>query len=203
MPEENDENQKFDNPQNSEDNTNTSDVDDVVFEEDEEEKNPRDTIKKLRERLKKTEKEKQEYLELAQRIKADMVNAKRQDDEWRKEFVKFSEEKLLTRLLPVLESFNLATANRKAWEALPQDWRVGMEYIHKELIAAVGEHGLIEINPKIGDAFDPVLHEAVGTVEVLDKALDHTVAEVLQKGYKLGEKVLKPARVSVGEFKIR
>lgn len=181
-------------------NQHNGDIQDVEFVEDEEEKNPRDTIKRLRSELKVSQKDRQDYLEMSQRLKADAVNARRLDDEWRKEFVKFSEERLIMRLLPVLESFSLATANKEAWEALPKDWRVGMEYIYKELVNALSEHGLTEINPQVGDVFDPYHHISVGVVIALDKKLDQTIAEVLQKGYGLNDKVLKPSRVSVATF---
>lgn len=193
--------QIFDNTSKTEDNTNISKIDDVEIVEDEEETNPRDTIKKLREALKKAQKERSEYLDGWQRMKADSINLKRQEDEWRQEFVKFAGEKLITRLLPVLESFSLATANKEAWEALPKDWRVGMEYIYRDLVNALSEHGLSEISPKIGEPFDPKFHSSIETVETSDKNLDHTVSEVLQRGYSLGGKVLKPARVKVLEFK--
>ncbi len=200
MPLNKDENKKFDNTPSGYDNNVPEDVEIV---EEEEEKNPRDTIKKLREALKASQKERQEYLEGWQRMKADAVNARRQEEEWRSEFVKFAEEKLVLRLLPVLESFNLATGNKGAWEALPKDWRLGMEHIYRELVTALSEHGLSEISPNPGDPFDPKFQTSVGTVVALDKELDHTVAEVVQKGYSLNDKVLKPARVSIAEFSVK
>lgn len=196
MPENKEEKEQFDIMKETEDNV----VDDVSFEEDEAEVNPKDTIKKLREALKTAQKERSEYLDGWQRMKADLVNAKRQEEEWRKEFVKFAGEKLLVRLLPVLESFNLATANREAWEALPKDWRLGMEHIYRELVNALSEHGLSEIAPKEKEPFNPSLHESVETRKTSDKALDHAVAATIQKGYSLSDKVLKPARVALFEF---
>jgi molecular chaperone GrpE len=187
----------------NEQNQHNSDIEDVEFVEDEEEKNPRDTIKRLRALLKASQKERQEYLEMSQRLRADAINGKRQDEEWRKEFVKFSEEKLILRLLPVLESFSLATGNREVWETLPKDWRLGMDYIYHELLNGLSEHGLIQINPKIGDLFDPNYHISVGVVIALDKKLDQTVAEILQRGYILNGKVLRPARVSVATFETK
>lgn len=170
---------------------------DVEFVDEEEEKNPLLAIKKLREALKKSQKERQEYLDGWQRMKADAINLRHQDEEWRKEFVKFAEERLITRLLPVLESFGMATANKEAWEALPKDWRLGMEHINRELLNALSEHGLSEINPEIGSPFDPKLETAVSTVHTDDKKLDHSVASVVQKGYLINGKVLKPATVNI------
>ncbi len=173
---------------------------DVEIVEDEEEKNPRDTIAKLRAALKTSQKERQEFLELSQRLKADSVNQKREGDKWREEFVKFAEEKLLMRLLPVLESFSLATGNKEAWEALPKDWRIGMEYIERELVGALSEHGLTEINPQVGDKIDPRLHATVASISTDDALKDHTVSSVAQKGFVLNGKVLKPAKVTIAEY---
>jgi len=197
MPKDEKENQKFDNIPEIQDNVEKEDAE-VVFEDEDE--SPKDLIKKLREALKKSQKERAEYLDGWQRMKADSVNAKRQEEESRKEFVKFAEERLIERLLPVLESFNLATANKEAWEALPKDWRTGMEYIQKSLVGALSEGGLSEIDPKVGEPFDPQHSTGVESVATSDKALDHTVAVVLQKGYSLNGKVLKPARVTIAEY---
>ena len=170
---------------------------DVEFVDEEEEKNPLLAIKKLRERLKQSQKERQEYLDGWQRMKADAVNGRRQDEEWRKEFVKFAEEKLISRLLPVLESFGMAMANKEAWEALPKDWRLGVEHINRELVSALSEHGLSEINPEIATMFDPKLQTTVSSVHTDDKNLDHSIASVVQRGYAVNGKVLKPARVNI------
>lgn len=172
---------------------------DIEFVDEEEEKNPLLVIKKLRERLKQSQKESKEYLDGWQRMKADTVNARRQDEEWRKEFVKFAEERLITRLLPVLESFGMATANKEAWESLPKDWRLGMEHINRELVNALSEHGLSEINPEIGSLFDPKEQTAVSSVSTDDKSLDHSVSSVVQKGYAVNGKVLKASRVNIFE----
>ena len=60
---------------------------------------------------------------------------------------------------------------------------------------------MIEITPKIGDAPDSNLHDMIENIETEDKDKDHTVAQVMQKGYKIGNKVLRPSRVKVFEFK--
>lgn len=191
------------NIDNNKINSHNSLEEDFEIVEEEEESNPKDTIKKLKESLKSARKESREYLELSQRLKADFVNQGREEEKRREEFVKFAEEKLVLRLLPVLESFSLATGNKEAWESLPKDWRLGMEHIHKELLSALSEHGLSQIEPKVGEVFDPRLYTSIGSKEVPDKKLDHTVSEVVQKGYSLRGKVLKPATVYVGEFSLK
>ena len=157
-------------------------------------------IKKLRERLKKSDAEKQEYLTGWQRAKADMVNARKRDDEERKEFMKFASGRLIEDLLPVLESFDMAMGNKEAWEKADKNWRIGVEYIYSQLNKALLDNGLEEINP-INEKFDHAKHEAASYEPVTDEKLDHSIITVIQKGYSLNGKVLKVPKVKVGEWK--
>ncbi len=159
-----------------------------------------ETIKKLREKLKKTEAEKQEYLTGWQRAKADMVNARKRDEEDRKDFMKFANERLIEDLIPVLASFDMAMGNKEAWEKADKNWRVGVEYIYSQLTKALTDNGLKEINP-INEKFDHAHHEATSYEPVTDEKLDHVILQVVQKGYSLNGKVLKAPIVKVGEFK--
>jgi molecular chaperone GrpE len=159
-----------------------------------------ETIKKLRERLKKSDAEKQEYLTGWQRAKADMVNARKRDDEERKEFMKFASGRLIEDLLPVLESFDMAMGNKEAWEKADKNWRIGVEYIYSQLNKALLDNGLEEINP-LNEKFDHAKHEAASYEPVTDEKLDHSIIAVIQKGYSLNGKVLKVPKVKVGEYK--
>lgn len=158
-----------------------------------------DTIKKLREKLKVAQAEAKQYLDGWQREKADFINIRRRDDETKSEFLKFAKEEIVSDILPVLDSFELATANKASWEGAPAEWRKGMESIFNQLQNTLERHGVKKIYP-LGHAFDPKLHEAVSTALVNEKGEDHTVVQVLQTGYELGGKVIRPARVIVGEF---
>ena len=82
---------------------------------------------------------------------------------------------------------------------MDKNWRVGIEHIYSELKKIFEEYGMVELG-KIGEAFDPSLHHSIGTVHVSDQSKDHQVAEVVQKGYKLGERVIRPAQVKIYEF---
>ena len=164
------------------------------------EENMTETIKKLREKLKKAEAEKTEYLTGWQRAKADMVNARKRDEEENKAFMKFANERLIEDLLPVLESFDMAMGNKEAWEKADKNWRVGVEYIYSQLNKALTENGLTEINP-LGETFDHAKHEAVSYEPVTDQKQDHTIIAVLQKGYSLNGKEIKVPKVKVGEWK--
>jgi molecular chaperone GrpE len=164
------------------------------------EENMGEMIKKLRARLKKSDAEKQEYLTGWQRAKADMVNARKRDDEERKEFMKFASGRLIEDLLPVLESFDMAMGNKEAWEKADKNWRIGVEYIYSQLNKALLDNGLEEINP-LNEKFDHAKHEAASYEPVTDEKLDHSIIAVIQKGYSLNGKVLKVPKVKVGEFK--
>jgi len=164
------------------------------------EENMGEMIKKLRERLKKTDAEKHEYLTGWQRAKADMVNASKRDDDERKEFMKFANGRLIEDLLPVLESFDMAMGNKEAWEKTDKNWRIGVEYIYSQLNKVLLDNGLEEINP-LNEKFDHAKHEAVSYESVTDEKLDHSIISVIQKGYSLNGKVLKVPKVKVGEYK--
>ena len=166
------------------------------FVAEEEEENPSLAIKKLRERLKKCVEEKQEYLDGWQRTKADFVNARREEEAHRGEFLKFAETRLIEDLIPVLDSFELAMGNRAVWESVPKEWRAGMESIASQFEKILKEHD-VELLSSLGEAFSPEEHEAIGSVETNEESKDYMVAEVLQRGYRLHKKVIRPAKVKI------
>ena len=86
-----------------------------------------DRIRELREKLKECTREKQANLDGWQRTKADFVNFKKRDEESKGEFLKFAREELIIDLMPVLESFHMAFANKAAWEKVDPTWRNGVE----------------------------------------------------------------------------
>lgn len=171
-------------------------LDDSVIVEEE----AKDIIKNLREKIKKVTEEKQEYLNNWQRDKAEFINARKRDQESQKDFARFSNESLISELIPVLDSFNMAMGNKEAWEKADKNWRVGVEYIYNQLNKILGEFGLREIDP-IGKAFDPMRDEAIEHEPVDDESKANLVTTVIQKGYEMHGKVLKAPKVKVGEFK--
>lgn len=195
-------NEKNKKTQGSEDldNSEKEGHDDVVFDEDMEGEgasiDARDTIKGLREKLRACTEEKQEYLLGWQRTKADFVNAKKAEEEYRKEFLKFANQGLIEDLLPVIESFEMAFSNKEAWEKVDKNWRVGVEYIYGKFMGALQQRGLKEINP-IGETFDPARHASFQHVKTDKKEEDHMITAVIQKGYELNGKVIKPPNVVV------
>jgi len=169
----------------------------IISEEDE---NTPKLISKLRERLKECEIEKQNNLNGWQRERADFVNFKKRSEEEKKEFIKFANEALISDIIPVLESFEMAFSNKKVWESLPEEWRKGVEYIHSQLLNALKDNGLEELNPPKGEKFDPSVHIAESSSSTFDKKEDNVIIQVVKKGYRLNGKTIIPPRVIVAEY---
>ncbi len=153
-------------------------------------------MKELREKIKALEKEKQEYLDGWQRSRADYVNLQKTTDEDRKRMRGLIEENFIEDLLPVIDSFAMAMSNKEAWEKVDATWRTGVEYIYQQMMTVLKDRGFAVFGT-VGEPFDPLLHEAVSETDTDDAAKGHTVSAVLQQGYKLGDNVLRAARVSV------
>jgi molecular chaperone GrpE len=191
----------------NEEDTKNSTSDDVTIEADADlddsvvaEEAAAETIKKLREKLKKALAEKQEYLTGWQKDKAEFLNARKRDEAANREMIKFSNESLIAELIPVLDSFNMAFSNKEAWEKVDKNWRTGVEYISNQLKKILDENGLKEIDPT-GLKFDPMRDEAAEYEPVTDESKDHTVTTVITKGYSYHGRVIKAPKVKVGEFK--
>ena len=157
---------------------------------------PEDQLKRLREKLRVCAKEKAFNLDGWQRAKADFVNFKKREEEGKAEFIKYADEGVVSDLLPVLESFHMAFANKEAWAKVDPAWRKGVEYIHTQLVQVLREHGLTEVDP-MGKDFDPNEHMSVGLVPTDDAKLFHKVAEVFQSGYRLNGKLIRSPQVKI------
>ncbi len=174
-------------------------VDDTLDDSVVAEENAQEMIKKLREKLKKAVAEKQEYLDGWQRAKADFVNANKRNQEMLRDSISLANEGLIEELLPTLQAFEMAFANREAWEKIDKNWRVGVEFIYNKLKDTLTANGLKEINP-LGKMFDAKEHEATKHEPVEKESDNHKVVAVVEKGYMLGTKLLRPAKVVVGEY---
>ena len=198
--------QKNDELENEKESTGLESGEEIVIEVDEDlddsvvaEENAEATIKKLREKVKTLTAEKQEYLTLSQRMKADYLNYKKEQEENQKEFVKYAKEGLVADLLPILGTFNIALGNKEQWEKVDPAWRAGVEYIFNQLKAVLETNGLKEVNP-IGQEFDPNRDEAVSQIKVDNEKQNNKVIEVIQKGYELSGRVIQAPKVVVGNF---
>jgi len=187
-----------------EENTSKSDKNDLEVDSDvvpeEENEAPQALIKKLKEKLKACEKDKQEYMNGWQRERADFINFKKRCEAEKLETIKFANESLISEILPVLDSFEMAFANKESWEKVDKNWRVGVEYIYTQLKKILEENGLTEMNP-LGEKFDPKYHIAEEHKIIEDEKQDGVVLSVKKKGYMLNDRVLIAPQVVVGELK--
>lgn len=157
------------------------------------------TLKKLRADLKACKTEKEEYLTGWQKERADFANYKKQEEDRRINFSESVRERILTRFLTVLDSFNMAFSNKDAWEKVDSNWRKGVEYIYAQLNTIFEEYDVKEVG-KIGEDFDPNIHQSIEMVSTDKKEDNHKISEVIQKGYRLGDRVIRAARVNVYEY---
>ena len=160
-------------------------------------------MKQLRQKLQKCDEEKRQVMESAAREKADFLNARRRlESERRLDKVRYT-KKHIEALLPLADSFEIARSNKEAWEKADESWRKGIEGINTQLLKLIESYGVTVIDP-IGQDFDPYRHEAIGMTPVTDKALDHKVINVLQRGYEIKVddtmEVIRPARVTTGVY---
>lgn len=147
----------------------------------------------LHEMLKKAEQQAQEHHDAWLRAKAEADNIRKRAQADIANAHKYALESFATELLPVRDSLEAAlTADNSTFEALRQ----GVELTLKQLNTAFDKFAVKEVNP-IGERFDPHRHQAMTTVES-DKA-PNTVVHVLQKGYLLNDRVLRPALVTVSK----
>lgn len=123
---------------------------------------------------------------------ADFDNFKRRTQTEKAQIYELGNESLIKALLPGLDAFDMA------FKALPEtleeplkSFALGMEAVHKKLLDALFQNGLSEIEA-LGKPYDPNYHEAIMTVED-DSIPDDTIIDVLQKGYQLKEKVIRPS----------
>jgi molecular chaperone GrpE len=132
------------------------------------------------------------YLANWQRAEADLINYRRRAEQEKEEISKFANTGLMLSLLPILDDLE------RAFSAVPDDlaassWLDGIRLIAQKLRASLEAQGLSEIKA-LGEPFDPNFHEAV----MQGKGEEGMVVEELQKGYKLLDRVIRPARVVVG-----
>ncbi|MCS6802645.1 MAG: nucleotide exchange factor GrpE [Chloroflexota bacterium] len=149
-----------------------------------------DTAAALEEAL-KTERDKADsYLNNWRRAEADLQNYKRRTDQEKGELIRYGSAPLIKELLGVLDDLERALAS-----AGDQDSPIvqGVELTRRNFVAALERYGVSEI-PALGETFDPNLHEAV----MQAPGAENKVITVIKKGYRLHDRILRPAMVAVG-----
>lgn len=133
------------------------------------------------------------------RVTADLDNYKKRAQREREDAVKFANESLMKKFIPVLDNFEmaLAAANQNASAANAQSLQTGVAMILQQLRSALVESGLEEVDAT-GKAFDPNLHEAVAQQESAEVP-EGNVLQQMRKGYKLRDRLIRPASVVVAK----
>lgn len=177
-----------------EDELESSSTDEIELEEDGTRKE--DKIKILRQKLKKCESEKMLALEEKERARADFLNSKRRIEEQAVLDRERGVERTLNDFLALLDSFETALTQRKT-EGGAQHWQKGIEAMHTQFQSILKGYGVTEIET-LGKHFNPYEHDAVGNVPAESSGEVDIVKQVLQKGYKRNETILRPAKVLIG-----
>jgi molecular chaperone GrpE len=132
------------------------------------------------------------------RALADSENVKKRLLRETEELKKYAGESILADLLPILDNLDLALAHTDNLSAECKNFVVGVDMTRKIFLDAVKNHGLEAVQAGVGVEFDPEVHEAVGTVEEPSLA-NNRIAQVVQNGYRLKGRLLRPAKVMVNK----
>ena len=140
-------------------------------------------------------KEKAALYDQALRRQAEFENYRKRVEREKTELYQRARAEVLLELLPVLDNFERALSSLEKSEGDAKAMRHGVELIHKQFNDALTKFGLQPVEA-VGQTFDPHLHEAV-TIESSEEYEENTVIEEFQRGYKLGDRLLRPAKVKV------
>ena len=144
--------------------------------------------------LEKLRTERDSLLDRLARLQAEFENARKRAVREQQEFRDFATADAIKALLPAIDSFERALQTPSNQ---PGEFRSGVELIYKQFQDALTKLGVRPV-PAKGQVFDPHVHEAIEKVETSDVP-DHHVIEELQRGYKLKERLLRPAMVKVAQ----
>lgn len=151
-------------------------------------------LAELKERAAKAD----EHWDRLLRATADFDNFKKRAAREKQDAIKFANENLLQKLIPILDNFDMAlSAAQNAQTDGSQSLQTGINMIYQQLKSVLAENGVEEVDAT-GKPFDPNLHEAVSQKET-DEAPEGQVVQQLRKGYKLKERLLRPASVIVAK----
>ncbi len=157
----------------------------TYLEEESEDSASKTKLIKLKKKLKQCQQEKEEYLSQMQRARADLINYQKRQEKLTEELKKFGQAKLVFDLLPVLDSLKQGAKQNQEIKCLKDQFESILKH-----------YQLNEIKTK-QEKFDPNFHEAIDQVESEQES--GMIIEEVQKGYLLGDKVLRPARVRVAK----
>ena len=161
---------------------------------DEGQANEDDLMKQAAKKIEDLTKEAQEWKDNYVRLHAEWDTYRRRTAEAREAEKATATEGLVSDVLPVLDDFerSISFAEENGEAGLLD----GVKAVHSKLVSTLEKNGAVVIDPEEGEAFNALEHQAVATVEN-KQMFDESVAGVMQKGYKMGNKVIRPAMISV------
>ena len=142
--------------------------------------------------IEESNRERDQFRQMLQRVQADFVNYKRRAEDDREELHKFATSRLLLKLLPVLDDFNLAIDHAAKADA-DSSWLEGIKLIHRKLHSLAESESVTKMEVE-GREFDPSEHEAMAYQESADQQ-EGQILTVVRDGYKLHGRVIRPALV--------
>lgn len=157
-----------------------------------------DELVKAKQELEEYKKKADEYLNSWKRTAADFENYKKRRQKDDQELLQFAQEITVVKMLPTLESLEQALRHAPADEKF-QNWSQGVIKIVQQLEKVLLEMGVEKIKA-VGEKFDPLVHEAIEEVPA-ENVEPGTVVEEIQTGYKLNDKLIRPAKVKVAKRK--
>ena len=154
-----------------------------------------DNEKKMLEKVEQANKEKDEYLDLLQRFKADFENYKKRAQKLSDNSVQISSERIVSKVIDPVEDLSRIVnfASEKESDIVPLE---GIEIVYKKFLRILNDEEVTVIDPKIGSEFDPRFHEAI-VVDNSGKQKPGMVVQLLEKGYKIKDKIIRAAKVVV------
>jgi molecular chaperone GrpE len=150
-------------------------------------------VESLKQALAEEKKKSEEYLANWQRAQADFINYKRRTEQERQDFNRFANANLILSLLPALDDLERALRSMPPAKSAKYSWAEGIRLVERKFKTILEGQGVTPIKA-LGEPFDPNFHEALRQ----DKGQEGIVIEEFQKGYILGDRVLRPAKVVVG-----
>lgn len=148
----------------------------------------------------------EEYLGDLKRIQADFENYKKRVKNEERELYGHLTSQIVTELIPVLDNFHAAIEHVPA-EAAGSPWVTGITYIEKQFEEVLKNYGVEPLEAKPGDMFNPAQHEALSSEQQTENSKKesggeeteqpHVITKVVQKGYKIKDKLVRPAKVIV------
>lgn len=149
-------------------------------------------IEKLNEEVAKLKADVEHWKNEYYRAYADTKNLRSKIEEDYRNALKYRSEGFIGELLPILDSFYMVLGNEPDDPKL-KNYLVGFQYVYRNMVSVLENEGVVEITPEVGKDFDPLTMSAVDTIE----GEDGKITKIYSKGYKLHDRLIRPAGVQV------